>query len=243
MAGGVGLGNPPENLRNVACFSSVGERDTMFNRAGNAIATHERLDELQEKDPEGYTNQLDLQPGRGHGIDYRPGAPWIANHSRNPHPDIVIWTCKEQDGRRRDSVYWLELAGDDLKGTIALTAKADRETNTITLTAYQLATETAQGDPTQIGEQQAEAKPLASATVSVLLNDTLVDLDKPVTVMCNGQEVFSGLVERDANTLLETLVRRGDWNYAFPARVSVELDRQSADDLEVSEQQEAVDLR
>ena len=224
MAGGVGLSNPPENLRNVATFHSVGERDTMFNRAGNAIATHERLEELREQDPEGYANQLDVQPGRGHGIDYRRGAPWIAKHTRNPHPDVVVWTSQLESGRRRGQAYWLELAGDDLKGSIALTAKADRETNTVTLTAQQLTTETPEGDPVLLGEQEADPTPLKDATVSVLLNDTLVDLDKPVTVVCNGEEVFSGKIERDANTLLETLVRRGDWNYAFPARISVELD-------------------
>jgi len=224
MAGGVGLGNPPENLRNLPCITSVGEEDTMFNRAGNAIATHERLDELHEQDPEGYTHHLDLQPGRGHGIDYRPGAPWIAQHTRNPHPDTVIWTSKEQDGRRRTSVYWIELAGDDLQGTISLTAKIDRESNSVAITANQLATEAAQGDPTQIGEDDSEATPLSGATVSVLLNDDLLDLDRPVTVTCNGEEVFSGNVERDGNTLLETMVRRGDWNFAFPVRIPVVLD-------------------
>jgi len=224
MAGGVGLSNPPENLRNVATFHSVGEQDTMFNRAGNAIATHERLEELRAQDPEGYVNQLDVQPGRGHGIDYRPGAPWIAQHTRNPHPDVVVWTSKEESGRRRDAMYWIELAGDDLRGTIALTARVDRETNSVALTAHQGATEAAQGDPVLLGEEDAEQTPLSGATVSVLLNDALLDLDRPVTVTCNGEEVFSGHVERNGDTLLETLVRRGDWNYAFPVRIPVVLE-------------------
>lgn len=221
MAGGVGLGNPPENLRNLPCYTSVGEKDTMFKRAPHAIAFHERLDELREEDPEGYANHLDLQPGRGHGIDYRPGAPWIAKHTRNPHPEVVIWTSKEQDGRRRDSMYWVEMQGDDLKGTIALTARIDRQANRVDVTAHQLATENAKGDPTQIAEQEAEAVPLTNASVNILLNDKLLDLDRPVVVTCNGKDVFSGRVSRDAGTLLETLVRRGDPNYAFPVRIPI----------------------
>jgi predicted esterase len=224
MAAGVGLGNPAENLRNLPCYTSVGEKDTMFKRAPHAIAFHKRLDELREKDPDGYENHLDLQPGRGHGIDYRPGAPWIAKHTRNPHPEKVVWTSKEQDGRRRSSMYWLELQGDDLKGTVALTATVDREKNSVAITAYQLAKENAQGDPTQIEEQQAKATPLSGAAVSVLLNDELLDLDRPVTVTCNGEDVFSGKVQRDAKTLLQTMVRRGDLNYAFPARVTIDLE-------------------
>lgn len=224
MAAGVALGNPVENLRNLPCFTSVGEDDTMFSRVANAIAYHARLDELHEQDPAGYTHHLDVQPGRGHGIDYRPGAPWIAQYSRNPTPDTVIWTSKVQDGRRRSSVYWIELDGDELQGTIRITARIDRETNSVALTAEQGAMQTAGGDPTQVGEEVAESTPLTGATVSVLLNDALLDLDRPVTVTCNGAEVFSGLVERDSNTMLETLVRRGDWNYAFPVRIPVVLD-------------------
>ncbi|MEM9348233.1 MAG: hypothetical protein AAGB26_16620 [Planctomycetota bacterium] len=221
MAGGVGLGNPPENLRNVATFHSVGEKDTRFNRAGNAIATHERLEELRKKDPGGYVNQLDVQPGRGHGIDYRPGAPWIAKHNRDPYPDVVVWTSKEVDGRRRDSMYWLGLEGDDLKGTIALTGRIDLEANRVDVTAYQLALAKAQGDPTQIGEQASEPKPLKGAIVNVMLNDKLLDLDQPVTITCNGKVVFQDKVRRDGDTLLQTLVRRGDPNYVFPVRIPI----------------------
>ena len=221
MAGGVGLGNPAENLRNLPCYTSVGENDTMFKRAPHAIAFHERLDKLRQEDPQGYENQLDLQPGRGHGIDYRSGAPWIAKHTRNPHPDVVIWTSKELDGRRRDSMYWVELQGDELKGTIALTARINDKDNRVDVTAHQLATENPTGDPTQIGEENAAMARLTGASVNLLLNDKLLDLDRPVVVVCNGQEVFSGTVQRDAGTLLETLVRRGDPNYAFPVRIPI----------------------
>lgn len=224
MAAGVGLGNPVENLRNLPFRTEVGENDTMFNRVGHAITFHARLDELHEADPEGYNHVLNKQPGRGHGIDYRPGVRWIAQFSRNPYPETVIWTSKLEDGRRRPSMYWIELGGDNLQGTISITATLDRETNSVALTAFQLATEAATGDPTQIGEDDTQATPLTGATVSVLLNDAMLDLDQPVTITCNGEEVFAGNVERDGDTLLETLVRRGDKNYAFPTRIVVEFE-------------------
>ena len=224
MAAGVGLGNPVENLRNLPCYTSVGENDTMFKRAPHAIAWHKRLEDLHKEDPGGYDHHLDLQAGRGHGIDYRPGAPWIAKHTRNPHPEVIVWTSKEQDGRRRGSMYWLELEGEELKGTIALTARIDREANSVAVTAHQLTEENAKGDPTQIAEEQAEPKPLAGASVNVLLNDHLLDLDRPVTVRCNGEIVFEGVVQRDGNTLLETMVRRGDPHYAYATRVPITFD-------------------
>lgn len=225
MAGGVGLGNPVENLRNLPCFTSIGENDTMFNRVGNAIAWHERLDELHAADPSGYAHHvLDLQAGRGHGIDYRPGAPWIARFTRDPHPEAITWVSTELDGRRRDSMYWLELEGNALRGAIRLTARIDRERNRVDVTAHQLATSNPTGDPTQITADDAEPVPLTGARVNVLLNDELLDLDRPVTVTCNGQTVFTGRVTRDAGALLETLVRRGDPSYAFPVRVPIPLE-------------------
>ena len=224
MAGGVGLGNPVENLRNLPCFTSVGENDTTFNRVGHAIAWHARLDELHAEDADGYVHHhLDLQAGRGHGIDYRPGAPWMAQHTRNPHPEVIVWTSKRLDGRRRSSMYWLELSGSALRGAIELTARVDRTQNRVDVTAHQRARKDAGGDPTQIAKQHANATALTDAQVNVLLNDTLLDLDQPVTVTCNGETVFNGPVQRDGATLLETLVRRGDPSYAFPVRIPIVL--------------------
>jgi predicted esterase len=225
MAGGVGLGNPVENLRNLPCFTSIGENDTMFNRVGNAVAWHARLDELHAADPTGYRDHvLDLQAGRGHGIDYRPGAPWIARFTRDPRPEAITWVSTELDGRRRDSMYWLELEGDALRGRIELTARIDRDRNRVDVTAHQLATRNATGDPTQIAAPAAEPVPLTGARVAVLLDDALLDLDREVVITCNGETVFAGRVRRDAGTLLETLVRRGDPNYAFPVRVPIRLE-------------------
>lgn len=44
----------------------------------------------------------------------------------------------------------------------------------------------------------------------MLLNDPMLDLDKPIRITCNGNEVFIGHVKRDATTLLTTLRKRGD---------------------------------
>lgn len=225
MAGGVGLGNPVENLRNLPCYTSVGENDTMFDRVGHAIRWHERLDALHAEDSTGYTDHhLDLQAGRGHGIDYRPGAPWLAQRTRDPHPDAIVWVSKKLDGRRRASMYWLELHGDDLAGAIRLTARIDRERNRVDVTAHQGAAGSAKDDPTQIGADDTRPTPLTGARVNVLLNDDLLDLSRDVTVTVNGEPVFDGMTRRDAGTLAETLVRRGDPNFAFPVRIPIVLE-------------------
>lgn len=229
MAGGVGLRHPPANLRNVAFRTDVGENDTTFDRVGLAKAFHARLDELHAKDPGGYNHSINLQADRGHSIDYRPGVDWIAQYQRNPYPDTIVWIDKTLADQRRDRFYWIavpgeELAGEELEGTIHIRGQYDRRTNAVTLTAERLQVDGGDGDGTHVGEGQVIArKPLTGATLRVLLNDTMLDLDKPIRITCNGDEVFTGNVKRDATTLLTTLLKRGDPTGAFPVSVPIEL--------------------
>ena len=208
MAGGVGADVPAENLRNVAFRTDVGEKDTMFDRVGLAKKFHARLDEARAEDEGGYVHSLNVQAGKGHGVDYRPGVAWMIKHERNSRPDRVVWTCKKLGGKRRTRFYWIGLEGDSLEGTIHIDASIDRATNAVTISA------------TTGGE---EKKPLEDATLIVLLDDALADLDKPVTVHCNGEVVHEGVVEKSKEVLKETLVERGDPKMMFPAKVEISL--------------------
>lgn len=224
IAAGVGLGNPLENLRNLPFRTEVGEKDTMFDRVGLARGFHERLDQLHAQDAEGYNHVLNVQPGRGHGVDYKPGVAWIAQFQRNPYPDKIVWTNQPLDHRRRSRMYWVELIGDSFKGAIRLTAELDKPANAVKLTAHQLIEQADQGHPTHTAEQQENAQPLTGATLNVLLNDQMLNLDRPVRILCNGREVFAGKVQRDAGVLLETLMQRGEPFGAFPVRIPIVLE-------------------
>lgn len=203
MAGGVGDDVPAENLRNLAFRTDVGEIDTMFDRVGLARKFHARMDAAREKFG-GYDNNLNVQPGKGHGIDYRPGPEWMIKHHRDPRPKTVVWTSKELDGRRRPAFYWLGLSGKDLKGDIEITAKI--EGNDIAITAA-----------------RPDKSPLTGVQLSVMLDDKLVDLAKPVRVTCNGKAVSDKIAPRDLETLARTLALRGDPELAFPAKIDIDL--------------------
>lgn len=212
MAAGVGPGSA-ENLRNLPFRTDIGENDNMFDRAPLARQFHQRLDELHEKDPAGYMHELAEQQGRGHGIDYRPGIPWITQYSRNPFPDRVVWVARALHGRRAPHAYWLELEGE-LTSDPRIVAQVDREKNTIAITT-QASADSAEGEE--------NPQPLKGVTLRVLLHDALVDLDKPVTVMCDGRTVHEGIVHRDASVMLQTLQERGDLAYICPARIQFDL--------------------
>ncbi len=203
MAGGVGDDVPAENLRNLAFRTDVGENDKMFDRVGLARKFHARMDAGHEKFG-GYLNDLNVQPGKGHGIDYRPGPEWMVQHHRDARPKTIVWTSQQLDNRRRPALYWLGLSGAELAGDIQITAKIDG--NDIAITAI-----------------RPDGSPLSGAQLAVMLDDKLVDLAKPVRVTCNGKVVFEKMVSREVEGLARTLVLRGDPQLAFPASIDIAL--------------------
>lgn len=225
MAAGVGLGNPAENLRNLAFRTDVGENDTMFQRVGLAVAFHRALDAYHAKDADSYPHSINVQPGRGHGIDYRPGVEWIAQHHRNPWPRHITWLGKQIDGQRRARHYWVQIDGPIKDGwNIRIEARVDNAAKHIVVTAEQVQIEGDGGNPThvKVGEILSR-EPLTGVALRVLLDDDLIDLDQPLRITVNGEERFNGRVERSAATQLRTLAGYGDPTMSASAEVVIPL--------------------
>jgi len=210
MAAGVGLGNPPENLRNLAFRTDVGERDTMFDRQKLAVAFHKRLDELHKEDPQGYQHSINLQKGRGHGIDYRPGPGWMIEHRRPAFPGKVVWIDQALDGQRRERFYWVAFSNRENEGRNRIVAEVDRDQNQVRMVAQQLSGDKASGHPTHIGAvKSGEGTDIPASRLMLLLSDDLVDLDKPVTWELNGT-THTITPNRSSQAILESLLDRPD---------------------------------
>jgi len=212
MAGG--MMTVAENLRNLPFRSDIGEKDTMFNRINLAKALHTKLDSLKEKDPKGYENVLAIQKGRGHGIDYSLSPAWLAKHTRNPYPEKIVWHCFSKDGIYRKHFYWLSLTQTPKRGEFDIIATIDKTSNKVTITAHEVIPAAKKDDP-------PTRKPLTASQIIVHLNDSMLDLDKEVTVILNGKQVFQGKLKRSRATMMKNLLERGDPNYAFPAEITV----------------------
>ncbi|QDU54341.1 hypothetical protein [Aeoliella mucimassa] len=223
MAAGVGLGNPVANLRNVAFSTDVGEKDTMFDRRPLAEKFHAALDDLHEEDPEGYVHRLDVQAGRGHGVDYSQGTGWIPKYTRKPFPNKFVWIDQPLDNHRRSRMYWVNYPESEQEGLNRIVGTADSEANRIELKAEKLSEKVAEGHPTHIDPPEGEIKPLSGAKLTLLLSDELVNLDKPVEVVVNGK---SQTVEpsRSAGAILATLADRPDPTMAATCEVEVTVD-------------------
>lgn len=225
MAGGAGGGERFYNLRNTAFRSDNGDGDTMFKRIELAQQAHEYLDRLRLDDPEGYDHALVIQKGRGHGIDYTPGPAWIATKTRNTRPTKVCWFNFALDGQRRTDFCWLSLAKAPERDTL-ITAELNRQERRIEVTARINPPDVKNESPVynqSTPPPVADRVPYTGNMLTIHLDDGMLDLDQPITVSLNGEEVFNGRVERQVANMAEDIARLGDPGRVFPARLEIRL--------------------
>jgi len=201
----IGEGAPIDNLRNLPIDLQWGEHDReALDRPGHNRANVEKLLAMQRDDPEGY-NFRDVEHWRqGRVVNDKSTMRWMARYTRDPYPDRVVW---RQDGDVRASsnpaqhhLYWLGV--DDayaLDGTPDhADARIDRQTNTVRIDAE------------------------GYDRLHVYLNDDMLDLDKPVRVVLNGEVVLSRVIERSADVTAEVFERRGDPASVYTAKLTIE---------------------
>jgi hypothetical protein len=199
-AAGMMAGHPndasPLNLRNVAFSLQVGALDNLYNRNKVAKEWGEKLDKLRADDPGGYEHSIKLHEGKDHWMGGQDAAalPWMAEHSRNPVPDRVVW---KQGPTTRDRMYWLAVPHDD--------AKKDAEV-------------------IAVRKDQNVDLPVAKGLGKLLIrfDSRTADLDKPVTITRQGKTLFEGMLPRTIETLVQTLDGYGDPKLMFEAEVAVE---------------------
>ena len=186
----------PLGLRNLPFAIQVGANDGGFNRNKVAAEWGQKLDDLQRADPQGYIHFTQLHAGKGHWMDLadRKAIPWMEKYTRVPLPEKVVW---RQSGRTHARFYWLATPKDQAKGGQEIIA--ERASQTITLSAKN------------------------AHTVTVLLNDALLDLDQPVHIRSGATILFQDRLPRTIATLARTLAERGDTNLTFSAEATVTL--------------------
>lgn len=223
MACGEGSSIHVENLRNLPFRTDVGEKDTMFGRVTNAIAKHEIIESLRKKDPEGYVNHLEVQPGKGHGIDYKPGPNWLMPFSRRSHPNRVTYTLFEHDGVKNKGAYWLQATSDIAKKVIHLDGQINTQENSITITADATKNdETVQSADSQKPlADSGETVPASGLKLRLWLHESLLDLSKPIPITINGKLVETLSAEPNLATLCESLMLSGDPEFSYPCKADL----------------------
>lgn len=239
MAGGEPLKNAPaENCANIAFSFLTGDKDMGFYRNTLTRYTQAAFDSLQSLySPASngdtlFRHRIMLIPNRGHQIDYTLTTPWLRQYSRNPWPKTVLWEDYPMDGRHRTGFYNIRVEqmprsqGDTL-------APADRRIrydmtiadNTIRLTVRQAYYTTVQKDPYWGIEMKFSRtyRPATEGSVRLFLDEHLVDMRRPVTVIANGREVFRGRLQPSVQDLALSCATFFDPLRLFPASVLINL--------------------
>lgn len=184
------------SLRNTPFMIWCGALDAAYDR--NKLDTYrgQQMDSLQAADPEGYIHETHIVAGKPHWMDRQDTAAvaWMAHYTRNPYPKKIVW-CQQEV--LRPSFYWITVPKDEM--VMGKQVRLEVKGNEIDIT-------------------RCDYK-----TITLSLNDEIVDLDRKVKVRYQGKTIFNGRLKRSAETLRSTLYQRNDPKYAFPAQVSVKV--------------------
>lgn len=230
MAGGEPLKNAPmENVANIAFSLRTGELDTGFGRNILTAKALEVADSLQREHPAYYNHYIEVIPGDGHSIDYRPTTPWLAQYTRDPHPDYFYWENFAMYGRQRTGFYNLKV---NTNATTSSTARAcyehKREGNTIELNVNivnYITTYSTGGIDMFFRKKYSKA---SRGNVTIYLSEKEFDLSSPVKVILNGTEIFNGMVGASLQSMVESCALFYDPERLFPAAIEVDVASKSA---------------
>jgi hypothetical protein len=186
----------PLGLRNIGFTIHVGALDDGYGRNKIAGEWKDKLDALQKDDPRGYVHEVQLHPGRAHWMNLEDAVavPWMLNFTRNPIPDKVVW---KQGNAVHDRFYWLAVPMDQARTGQLIIASRDGQT---------------------INIEKADGV----KSVTLLLNDAMLNLDQPVVINMAGKQLFKGTLDRTIGELQMTLDERGDPGLVFSASKTVE---------------------
>ena len=155
------------------------------------------LKELKSQWKDGFNFRYDRVEGRGHAAPkegYLPSQRWLASHARNARPKAFLWQPVLHWKRQQYWIHWDRLELE------ALLEFRVRDGNRIEIIPHS-------------GSGDVEG-------MSVLLAPELVDLDKEIVVLADGEEVFRGKPVHRLSTLLMTLPRLDD-KLLFSARADL----------------------
>ena len=185
-----------ENLRNTPFMIWCGALDDAYNRNLEDTKRGVEMDSLQHNDPEGYIHETHIVDGMAHWMNRVDTAAvsWMAKYTRNPYPKKIVWGQEEV---LRPSFYWLTAPTNEMARGKMVRLQVDGNTINISQCDY--------------------------STLTLWLNDDIVDLDKKVKVVYKGKTLYNALAPRTAENLRSTLYDRGDLRYSFPAKIQVKI--------------------
>lgn len=187
----------PLGLRNLPFAIHMGANDGAYDRNKIAADWDKKLNNLQQADPEGYVHDVQIHEGMGHWMERKDtvAIEWMAQFNRNAYPEKVVW---KQSSVTHNRFYWLAVSKEQAVKDAEIHARIEEQVVHI---------------------EKAELV----NDIIIRLNDEMLDLDKNVSVVYMGNEVYSGVPIRNVATIWKSLNERNDLQQVFSAEIQVSL--------------------
>jgi hypothetical protein len=185
----------PIGLRNLPFTIHMGENDTPYNRNKVAKEWKENLKDLRSNDPEGYPHLVKIHQGKGHWMELLDTVA-ITWMSRYIRNTFPKKVVWQQDDVTHNRFYWLKDKNPTERSLIVASIEG----------------------------QTIEIENTSVSDFTIMLNDSLVDMDKSVLVKYNGKELFNGTVPRTSTIILKSIREYGDPKSVYYGEIPISLD-------------------
>ena len=170
----------PDGLRNIGFTLFMGGKDAAYKRNQIAADWKGKLAALKKEDPSGYDHEVTIFPEFGH---------WMQRKDAVAVPWMAKFTRKQwpdrvvwlQDDVTHDRFYWLQVPSVTDQARKKIIARCDGQAISI------------------------ESK----SPVTLLLSDKLLNLDQPINVTLNGQNLEAITTKRTISTIADSIAKYG----------------------------------
>ena len=184
----------PLGLRNIGFTIHMGENDTPYSRNTVAADWKKQLLSLHKEDPKGYMHHVEIHQGMGH---------WLEGKDSVAIPWISDFTRNpfpkkvvwKQDDVTRKQFYWLGVKNPQSRSEIIVNMK----------------------------DQSIVIEKSDVQNLVLFFNDTMLNMDKKVSVEYNGEKLFYGNVERDLKTIATSIKKYADPHMIFYGSLEVRI--------------------
>lgn len=228
MAGGEPLKNAPvENCANIGFSFLTGADDTGFYRNILTHYTQIAFDSAQlarpldaDKRPL-FVHRINLLPGMQHHIKYDLTTPWLKNFVRNPYPKTVLWEDYDMDGRHRSGFYNLQVLSSPTKDRTYYDMNIHN--NVVKINIKEVEYTAVERDKhwsieMRFNRNYTNAK---GGRLRIYLNSELIDMNKPVTVIVNGKELYRKNVKANLQDMINSCTEYFDPYRVYPASIEI----------------------
>ena len=185
----------PLGLRNLPFTIHMGENDTPYNRNKVATEWKEKLKDLRNNDPEGYPHLVTIHQDKGHWMELLDTVA-ITWMSTYRRDPFPKKVVWKQDDVTHNRFYWLRDENPTERSLIVASIEG----------------------------QTIEIENTSVSDFTIMLNDSLIDMDKSVIVKYDGKEVFNATVPRTSTTILKSIREYGDPESVYYGEIPVSLE-------------------